>query len=205
MINDYFDKIFCVNLDRRPDKWELCEKEFAKHGLIVERLPAIEGKTIPYEGRLPAGAIGNAMSHSRILRIAKELGLQSVLIFEDDVEFDNRLQEKFSLWINEVPNNWDLLYLGGNHNWVETLPLCSPHLMKLDNTYATHAYAVKNTLYDLTTQRLETFSTEGDVIMAEIQKVSNSYCFVPNLAWQRAGVSDVFNRYVDYSFLKPKN
>jgi hypothetical protein len=202
MINDYFNRVFCVNLDRRTDKWELCEKEFAKHNLTVTRLSAIDGNTVPYEGRLPAGAVGNAMSHARILRIAKEENLQSVLIFEDDVEFVERLQDKFNLWVNQLPKDWQLLYLGGNHNWVHDIPLCAPNLMKITNTYATHAYAVRNTLFDLVIERLEALSTEGDVIMAEIQKVSNSYCFRPHLAYQRPGISDVFNVYVDYSFLK---
>jgi len=202
MINDYFDRIFCVNLDRRPDKWTLCEKEFAKHNLTVTRFPAIEGSTIPYTGRLPAGAIGNAMSHAKILRIAKEEGLKSVLIFEDDVEFVDGLQEKFTEWVKQVDVNWDLLYLGGNHNWVREIPLITPNLMRITNTYATHAYAVKNTLYDLCITSLETLSTEGDVIMSQIQKSCQAYCFRPHLAFQRPGISDVFNRYVDYSFLK---
>jgi GR25 family glycosyltransferase involved in LPS biosynthesis len=203
MINNYFDKIYCVNLDRRPDKWALCEKEFAKHGLTVERFPAIDGTTIPYEGRLPAGAVGNAMSHAKILRMAKDEHFENVLILEDDVEFDNNLQEKFESWRKQVPDEWNLLYFGGNHNWIKQIPLCAPNLMKITNTYATHAYAVEKTVYNLVIEQLEGLSTEGDVIMAQIQKMCNAFCFVPNIAWQRPGISDVFNIYQDYSFLNP--
>ena len=28
IIDDYFDKIYCVNLDERTDRWEQAKKEF---------------------------------------------------------------------------------------------------------------------------------------------------------------------------------
>ena len=44
---DYFDKIFCINLDSRPDRWESVQKEFDKVGILdrVERFSALTGKT----------------------------------------------------------------------------------------------------------------------------------------------------------------
>ena len=40
---DYFDKIFCINLDSRPDRWEQVQKEFDKVGILdrVERFSAL--------------------------------------------------------------------------------------------------------------------------------------------------------------------
>ena len=39
---DYFDKIFCINLDF-PDRWEQVQKEFDKVGILdrVERFSAL--------------------------------------------------------------------------------------------------------------------------------------------------------------------
>jgi GR25 family glycosyltransferase involved in LPS biosynthesis len=34
-------KAICLNLDSRPDRWELAQKEFKEHGLNVERFAAI--------------------------------------------------------------------------------------------------------------------------------------------------------------------
>ncbi len=44
---DYFDKIFCINLDSRPDRWKQVQKEFDKVGILdrVERFSALTGKT----------------------------------------------------------------------------------------------------------------------------------------------------------------
>ena len=35
MINDYFDRVVCINLDRRTDRWAECVELFAKHDLRV--------------------------------------------------------------------------------------------------------------------------------------------------------------------------
>ena len=45
-LNLYFDKIYCINLDRRDDRWEECIVEFNKHNLIVERYKAFDGKDL---------------------------------------------------------------------------------------------------------------------------------------------------------------
>ena len=45
-LNQYFDKIYCVNLDRRPDKWAEAVEEFKKNNMEVERFAAIDGQTL---------------------------------------------------------------------------------------------------------------------------------------------------------------
>jgi len=203
-MNWYFPHIRCVNLARRPDKWAECEKEFAKHNLTVERFDAIDGSKIEHNPKVMDGSIGNLLSQITIIKEAREKGYENVLILEDDVEFEENVNEIFKERIKGVPNDWDLLYLGGNHNR-QKIDLVSPYVRRINDTYATHAYAIRNTVYDLVLEYLEGEQQEGDVILAEVQKKCNAYCFHPNLAWQKPGVSDVFNRYVDYSFLRRKD
>ena len=200
-MNWYFPHMKCVNLARRPDKWAECEAEFKKHNLKVERFDAIDGNTIKHNGKMMNGAVGNLVGHTRIVEEAKEKGWQSVLIFEDDVAFRDNLNELFNEWVKGVPDDWDMLYLGGNHN-AQRIILAAPHVRRINDTYATHAYAIRETVYDLCLEYLYTMSDHGDVLMAEVQKRCRAYCFIPNLAWQRPQVSDVFNRHVDYKFLR---
>lgn len=202
MINDFFDHIFCVNLDRRPDKWELAQKEFAKWGIDVERFPAIDGNLYHKpEHRVPPGSIGNCMSKIGILRLAIERNYDNVLILEDDVEFADDFNTKFGEWSKEVPGNWDMLWIGGNHNG-KTPPKFSEHLYRITNTYATHAFALRNTVFKAVLSDLEPLEPQDDIILTRMQKMSLALCFAPNLAYQRAGVSDVFNIYQDYDFLR---
>ena len=212
MVTDFFDGAYCINLERRSDKWAECLKEFSKHDLLVYRFNAVDGSTLSGEfdikdtiGRARNHAKGImvcALSHKGVISLAKKYMMDSVLILEDDVCFDNKLNEKFSEWIKEVPDNWDMLYFGGNHNVREIENKISPHVFKATNTQTTHAYAVKETVYDMILNRLGNINYDVDVIYTEIQKQCNAYCFTPRLAWQRAGVSDIFNTHVDYSFLK---
>jgi glycosyl transferase, family 25 len=202
-MNKFFDHIFCVNLDRRPDKWEECVKEFDKWGLEVERFSAVDGNTIePFNYKVPRGSIGNCLSKIGVLKLSKERKYKSVLVLEDDVAFQDDFNNKFAEWSKEVPENWDMLWIGGNHNWVKNIPLFSPHLIRITNTYATHAFALRDTVYDRVLDRLVPLEPQDDIILAELQKECEAFCFMPNLAYQRAGMSDVFNRYVDYDFLK---
>ncbi|MFZ9376809.1 MAG: glycosyltransferase family 25 protein, partial [Candidatus Fonsibacter ubiquis] len=46
VLNDYFEKIYCINLDKRPDRWESAKKEFLKHNINVERYSAVDGKFV---------------------------------------------------------------------------------------------------------------------------------------------------------------
>ena len=38
MINNYFDKIICINLDKRKDRLEESWKQWSANNLIVERM-----------------------------------------------------------------------------------------------------------------------------------------------------------------------
>ena len=45
-MSDFFDKIYCINLDRRPDRWERVSKQFNELSLDVERFPAYNGNSL---------------------------------------------------------------------------------------------------------------------------------------------------------------
>lgn len=202
VVTDYFSAAVCINLPQRTDKRIECENEFIKHGLSVGIYPAIDGNKLNYNGPLKKGVIGCAKSHLEIILGADAMEYNSILIFEDDVAFDDQLNDKFNEWIKEVPEDWDMLYFGGNHNVKAITNKISDHVFRATDTQTTHAYAVRHTVYDRIIKRLQNIDKDVDVIYMDIQKTCNAYCFTPRLAWQRAGVSDIWQQYVDYSFLK---
>ena len=150
--------------------------------------------------------IGCARSHRDLIQMSADEGVDSLLVFEDDVVFDDGLNEKFTEWTKEVPDNWDMLYFGGNHNVrsVEDKQI-SPHVLKITGTFTTHAYAIRSTMYQMILKRLENIDLDVDIIYTEFQADSNAYCFTPRLAWQRAGWSDILDVHADYGFLKDDN
>jgi len=63
--------------------------------------------------RLKRVLLGCALSQFFCIKYAKQLGLNSFLLLEDDIQFDENLQVNFSKIVKEVPDDWDMLYLGG--------------------------------------------------------------------------------------------
>ena len=184
---DFFDKIFCINLDSRPDRWEEAQKEFEK-ACIQDRVERFPGIVVP--GNPDKGA---HLSHAGCIRLAKEQGCRNVLILEDDIEWlANPLELKRV--VPEVPENWDMLYLGVNTE--RELYQISFHLAKLTFAFSTHAYAVNSSMYD---KLIELNEREGlghnDVaITCEIIPYHNCLATIPLLAGQRKSFSNILQR-----------
>lgn len=201
-INNFFEKTYCINLDRRPERWKQCEAEFFKHNIVVERFSAVDGNPNNIISKLTDGGIGCTLSHLEIFKKAKELNLKNILIFEDDVEFTDNFVDYFNKYHTQIPEEWNLLYFGGNHN---NLPLkkISDNISEVHMTYTSHAYAVNHTIYDELIVLFTELSDISDVLLSQIQqKCGKSYVFQPHLAWQRSGYSDILNVEADYNFLK---
>lgn len=205
-LNDYFQEIHCINLDRRVDRWEECQEEFKKYDLMVERYSAFDGRKIPLLPGLNAGQTGAVYSHRGIVEYAKNKSLDNILILEDDVQFDKEINSKFFEIIDRVPDDWDMLLFGGNHSgnnpWSHgKLKKVSNNVFKVSHSLALHCYAVKNTIYDKYIESLNKTGKTNDALVADIQQDINCYIIRPHLAWQRPSFSDLRQMYVDMPFL----
>src|SRR5262245_61494069 len=94
------------------------QKKFAQQGIErVQRFSACDGDTLekPAGWTHSSGAYGCLQSHLQVVSEARESQAPSVLIFEDDAVLDPDFQSKFAGFIKEVPDDWDILYLGALH------------------------------------------------------------------------------------------
>jgi len=204
-LNEHFDKIFGLNLERREDRRERAESQFRSLGIQVDFFPAIDGLKIQgIPGGLNPGEVGCILSHIEIYKKANLEGVGRYLIIEDDCEFDEDIHNKFNTYYSEVPSDWDLLYFGGNHNGTN-IKMVSQHVHRLHRTYTTHCYAVNNG-FGYVLEREIKIEKNGikqiDVELSDIQNRFKCYGFIPPLAWQYEGYSDIVGDYRDYSFLK---
>jgi len=199
-MNDYFDHIYCINLDKRTDRWEDCVKQFKKHNLNVERFSAIDGNTIKNTTTLMPGEYGILSTHIELIKDAKNKGYKNILILEDDVEFIDNLNEYFSLFKGQIPDDWVMLYLSGNH--VGGCLQVSENIFKIFHSYAIHSFAIKSELFDLIINGLPKYKKAVDVFYAELQSLFPSYVIRPHLAWQRESFSDIQGGIMNYDFLK---
>ena len=86
---DFFDEIYCINLERRTDRWNQCQSEFDKIGIAdrVIKFDAFDNKENPKKGCYD--------SHLSVIKLAYERKLKNVLIFEDDVAFLKNMMIKY--------------------------------------------------------------------------------------------------------------
>jgi len=203
-INTYYDNIYCVNLNKRHDKWELCLAEFDKHNITnVERLSAVDGKLteiVASNKDLWPGEVGCILSHLKILKDIVKNGYERTLVLEDDIEFKEDANTLFSEYIKQVPEDWDLLYLCGNHHNMNTPLTENVHSVK--QTYTTSSYSITLEMAKTLIPRLEKMDIQVDVMYSQLQPSHNCYVFRPHIAWQRAGYSDIQDGWHDYPFLK---
>ena len=168
------------------------EAGFARHGITsVVRHPAVDGLKvrIPSSWAYTAGAYGCLQSHLDVLREARKKRWPNILIFEDDCVFDDEFNQKFANYLEQVPNDWDTLLLGGGHH--EKPEKISENLVKARGTYFTHAYALDQGTYDALIELCEQGQKVVDQYAVDLQKTLNCYCFAPNLVWQELIDSDI--------------
>ncbi len=203
-VNDFFPDKVCINLDRRPERWEQAEAQFALHQINpVRRFPALDGWTldVPPGWDGSPGAYGCLQSHLSVVREARRSGLSQILIFEDDVVFDSDFNERFSRYVSQLPSDWDMLLFGGLHVYVRPRKI-SENISRITSSYSTFAYALKQTVYDafieLNSQSLEPV----DKVNAILQQTFNCYCFMPHLAWVEENYSDTQSKHLHPWYVK---
>ena len=118
-INSVFSHKVCINLDRRAYRWEQMQLKFARHDILgVRRFPALDGKglILPSGWSSTAGAYGCLLSHLQVVREAKQLGVSSVLIFEDDTVLAPEFNARFAAYSRQLPDDWDMVFFGAIHH-----------------------------------------------------------------------------------------
>lgn len=198
-LNDFVDKIYCINLDRRPDRWARCEDIFRTHNLSVKRVPAVDGKTLS-GGTLPLGALGVLRSNLSVFEGARDAGLSKICIFEDDIELDDDFNDKFSEYISCVPADWSFIYLGGS-NKKPSVPICC-HIKKMTKTYGAYAMIIRNNIFNEIIEELKKENLQCDLVYANMHSKHPSYIVDPFLAWVRNDYSDINGRFINVSRLR---
>lgn len=191
-VNDFFPHKVCINLDRRPDRWERMRARFAQNHIEqVVRFPALDGRScdIPATWNDFPGAYGCLLSHLKVVEQARDEARSSVLIFEDDAVLAPEFSIRFDEYIKQVPADWDMILFGGLHG--EPPASVSPNISRVSHTLSTYAYALNDTIYDGFIDLNGRALSLLDQNTRSLQKKFKSYCFMPHLAWVEDDFSDV--------------
>ena len=211
----YFDRIYCINLKKRPDRWEESLKEFEKLGIAddVIKFDAVD---------IQPGIIGCTKSHYEIIKIAEKDGCKNILVFEDDLELTKNSIVAKEIISNSMEqllrhdNAYDMLYLGGNVPEDKTLfKRIDENLSQISICKTTHAYVISHHAFK---PFLDTFDnidwnnswnwSQANEQRCNIDKwyINNihrkgkTYGVYPCLFNQRSNYSDLLNRNSDFVF-----
>lgn len=204
---DRFDKVYCVNLDKRPDRLENFKNQVEKYDLgEFTRVSAVDGSNInlnEYGNDLKPGELGLVLTNLKIIKEAKDNNYESILILEDDCSFTDEILN-IENYFSELPLDWDMLYMGGNHNThmgIQGPIIVNEKVVKLHSTYSTHFIGIKKTLFDHIEVILSKYKEPLDVSYVKLQKIFNIYSFYPAIAKQIVDFSDIQNSITDYNWL----
>ena len=199
-LKKYFDKVYVINLDRRPNRLEIFNTQISKYFINnIDRFSAIDGSTVmPNKIPLLSGEIGVLLSHLEIIKECKKNNVKNVLIMEDDVYFTDEAK-KLDEYLSLIPSDWDFIYFGGNHVYGQPPQLINEKVIKLNFTVALQCVAINSSMFDFIETILPNMRKQVDAYYAELHNRFNAYGFYPSMAKQLAGYSDIQNKNVDYS------
>ena len=165
---------------------------------------AINGHAMNNPFPISNGNFGLIQSNLEILKKAKDDNLKNIVIIEDDCIFNDNIKN-INTYLQSLPDDWNMIYLGGNHNigWNGTTEpvVINDKMVKLHFTFTTHFVAINSNIFDIVIEELSKFSNPIDVIYTTIQKNYNVYCTKELVATQQEGYSDIENKIVNYSNL----
>ncbi len=182
-------KTFVINLPHRKDRIQQLKipKAIADNYEIFE---ASDGSQFTFEkSKRMRGHMGCWDSHKRLMDKIQGENNGMTLILEDDCDFTIENIDDFQKYFNELPEDWDLLYLGGvNQDAPESF---SEHLDLAKNILQTHAYVIRDKFIPTLLQTLTNHRWKVDIVFSEAIKRGKCFICNPPIAIQRDSYSDI--------------
>jgi glycosyl transferase family 25 len=119
----YVDNVYLINMDKDTERLDKVTKECKKFNINFERFCGVDPLKISKkelnkyvsktcQNICPNGIIGCGISHMKIYEDALKNNYKNILVLEDDVYFDDELYEELNKAMTELPEDYDILYLG---------------------------------------------------------------------------------------------
>ena len=172
---------YVINLKKRPDRLSAFYEKFRKfhndkktslflkEAVDAEELESNENYKKLFKNkktRLTKGEIACFLSHYEVFKEIIDKKLNFAVIYEDDVEFHSKFAEISNKVFEEIPKDFQLLYLGGRHTCVyaQYLEPITPNISKhfptiispVDSDRTTHAYIISNSCCQILCDLIET-------------------------------------------------
>ena len=219
-INDVFEKIYVINMTKDVNKRNDIINKMSELNIEYEFFEGIDGSTEPYISeyneykKLPynhnnahhyektrnvktirsSGAYGYLVTWKKILEHSIETKYNNILVFDDDVIFDNNFHAKFNNFINEINKNWKIITLGvSQHKW-NKMNIIDSYYHTPEFTDGSFAIGIDYSVFNLLLDKTCKFNCAFDSgPVRHIYKTYNSQCFTsyPNIVIADVSVSTI--------------
>ena len=189
------DRTYLINLPARTDRMRIAKAQFDKAGIPMPTIfTAIDPRKMGIKGVTEdnQGIVGCYLSHYIILQEALTYGYKRIAIFEDDLLLVTDFKEKFDIAFEQVPDKWQMLYLGYYERTGQAKVQVSENITIPKNTWGTHAYMVQNEGIKILYDNLQKLRCHIDVQISEdIAHKMYTYCINPAICHQSGIKSDI--------------
>jgi len=190
-LNEFFDRVALINLDRRTDRLGRFVSQAISLGIEFVRYSAVDAEACGITGQRACAA-----SHRQVIADALADGVERLFIFEDDAGFDAEFNAKFDHISKVVPDDWQMLYLG---SWpYSIIDVKIEGLKRTRGNILTHAYGAKREIFE---QLIECSLKEQhpiDEAYALLHEEVMTYMASPSFVTQLPDFSDIRKHQVDY-------
>lgn len=216
-LNEFVNRVYVINLERRKDRLEHTIKEFKKINVSFERINAIDGKLLDIqENDVRKSQIGCLRSHISVIKDALKNGYNKIAIFEDDNIFCEDFEERLNYYIKNIPTDWDIMYLGCNLDSSIEPRKVKNFIFKVFNCYGCFAMILNNKdglfqkIIDITKEESKPID---NYYYDHIIRFSKAYVFMPFFVKSLNNLSDIcsnpkpfsYEKYVDSYFKERVN
>lgn len=178
----FFDEIVLLNLPEREHRLKRSSIELLRHLVPFQTIRATKREN---------GQQGIYETLTGVLRNAIENGSKNILVFEDDVKILNKgFSDIIELATHQLPERWDMLYLGANLPKPDMVTKYSANLLRVKRALALHAVAYSG-------QGMERILSLPRQLPIDLQianfihPTGHTYMTYPMLCTQHDGVSDI--------------
>ena len=113
------------------------------------------------------------------------------IILEDDVRFTDNWYSKYAKAIEDVPEDWDILFLGSCHARSYPVGHIVGDIWKVEKPNCTHAYCVRHKALTVLIEKCHRIYTKIDwAIIEQAIPHLNTYAILPRIAHQH-GMEDL--------------
>lgn len=190
------ERAWLTNMDWRPDRLQRSTEVLRGVSIEPVRLAGIDAAAmglLPKSSRVSSQKhLGAYLTHWLACRMASEQGIGCYAVFEDDVILCPDFARHAAAFADEVPPDWDFLWLGAYEVSRQRRRILSPHVALHDRLFGAHAYAVRGAGIGKVYQALSVIDESADLQLSRLTRTwPTCYAARPALFLQDYLDSDV--------------